>query len=141
MLWLAAAARWVWGFLAPILTFGITLPAWAFLAAGIWLWWDKTSAVREAVDKAVTELVAGAEIEALEAKVEGERRLRMYAEGNAQEARRRADAAETANTELAARGALDALENERMRDELDDVRASEPACVVGPDLGSRLRNR
>ncbi|CAN7165763.1 hypothetical protein LJR234_000340 [Mesorhizobium amorphae] len=79
--------RW----LLPLLTFGITLPVWFFLAAGLWLWWDKTSAVRTAVDKAVTELVAGAQLDAMQAELNEERRLRAWNDGKADEARRFAD--------------------------------------------------
>lgn len=51
-----------------ILTFGVTLPVWLFLAAGAWLYFDRDSAIRTAVNEAVTELVAGAELEAERAK-------------------------------------------------------------------------
>jgi hypothetical protein len=62
--WGARAA----GFLGQLLSFGITLPLWIFLAAGVWLHLDKASAVRRAVDSAVTDLVAGAQISAANAK-------------------------------------------------------------------------
>lgn len=70
----------------PVLTFGITLPVWFFLAAGGWLWWDKTSSVRLAVDKAVTELVAGAQLEALKAEAAEQRRMRAWSDGKADQA-------------------------------------------------------
>lgn len=69
----------IWKVIRPILTFGITLPVWLFLVAGGWFWWDKTSAVRTAVNNAVTELVAGAEMDALKAKLAEEARRRQAA--------------------------------------------------------------
>lgn len=75
----------------PILTFGITLPLWLFLAAGIWVWFDKGSAVRLAVDRAVTDLVAGAQLDALKAEAIEERRLRAWSDGKADEARQAAE--------------------------------------------------
>jgi len=82
----AAIGLFLRSWVLPVLTFGITLPVWFFLAAGGWLWWDKTSAVRLAVDKAVTELVAGAQLEALKAEAVEQRRMRAWSDGKADEA-------------------------------------------------------
>lgn len=68
-----------WKFVKPILTFGITLPLWVFMAAGLWLWLDRGSAVRVAVNDAVKELVAGAELNAAIAKATEEQRRRQAA--------------------------------------------------------------
>lgn len=50
--------------LGSFLTFGILIPVWVILLVAGWFHFDKSSAIRLAVDKAVTELVAGAELEA-----------------------------------------------------------------------------
>lgn len=58
-------------FLKPllgVLTFGVTIPVWLIAVAGLWVAFDKTSEIRRAVDRAVTELVAGAELEAARAE-------------------------------------------------------------------------
>lgn len=47
-----------------ILTAGVTVPVWLIGGAYLWTRWDKTSAVRLAVNGAVTSLVNGAELEA-----------------------------------------------------------------------------
>ncbi|BCH33110.1 hypothetical protein MesoLjLc_50400 [Mesorhizobium sp. L-8-10] len=129
-----ALARAAWGILRPILTFGITLPLWVFIAAGGWLWWDRTSAVREAVEKAVTELVAGAQLDALESQLVEERRLRAFVEGKAR-------ALEIANKAFEEKYLLAELEKEGLADELDEIRAA-PApdgCVVDRALLERMR--
>lgn len=61
-MWALAARRG--GGLLKVLTFGLTIPVWLVLAVSLWVHFDKGSAVRQAVDRAVTELVAGAELEA-----------------------------------------------------------------------------
>jgi hypothetical protein len=52
-----------------VLTFCIPVPVVAIAAIAGWLWIDRTSAVRQAVDRATTELVAGGEIASLKAKL------------------------------------------------------------------------
>lgn len=121
---------------------GITIPLWLILAVALWLYVDRGSAVRDAVDRAVTELVAGAEIEAARATAEANDKLRMYAAGQAAEARRRAEAAEGANAAFAQRAAEAERVNQNLQDEIDE-RLSQPlngACVVDDDLRRRLRN-
>lgn len=118
-----------------ILTFGITLPVWLFLAAGGWLYLDRGSAVRQAVDHAVTELVAGAELEAERAK---------------------SAALETINAELRGRANALALANGRFSQSLAAAQTSlesangqiaellmhpvNDACAVDPDILGRLRS-
>jgi hypothetical protein len=58
-----------WAMLARVLTFCIPVPVIAIAAVAGWLWIDRTSAVRQAVDRATAELVAGGEIAALKARV------------------------------------------------------------------------
>lgn len=126
-------------FLRPllgILTFGVTLPVWLFLAAGAWLYFDRGSAIRTAVNEAVTELVAGAEIEAANA---------------------RADALELINAELKGRATALALANSRFSESLEAAQTDlesanghlaellanpvNDACAVDPDILGRLRSK
>lgn len=121
----------------------IPVPVVAILFALGWVYFDRASAVRRSVDKAVTELVAGARIAALEAEIDGRRRLAMYAAVNAEEARRRADTAAAAAFELEARLALSEQQRREFEDELAE-RKDDPLPGdgrVGPDLLGRLRNR
>ena len=64
---------WLWlsRNVGALLTFGITLPIWLLIAAVVWFHFDKTSAVRHAVDRALTQLVHSAELEAAQARAEG----------------------------------------------------------------------
>lgn len=127
---LAAAGR----FILPVLTFGITLPLWAFLAAGIWLWLDRGSAVRQAVDRAVTELVDGAELEAARATNEALRKILAEKERQAQ--RDRAAMARFAELLAAAQQEKDGL-----ADEIAELESTPlDACVVDDALLDRLRN-
>lgn len=126
------------GALAAVLTFGITLPVWVFLAAWLFFQWDKSGAVKDAV----ADLVASAEIEAAEARADAERRLRLLAEGAANEARRRANAAEAANQAFQTRLIVAEHERKALSDELDDLLA-QPApdsCIVDRSLLDRLRD-
>lgn len=136
---MAFAARYV----LPLLAMGITIPLWVIMAVALWAHFDKGSAVRTAVDRAVTQLVAGAEIEAAKAIADAERRLRLVAEGAAAEARRRATAAEDANRSFAAALAATEADMENLSNDLDDL-LSQPVderCTVSPDLLERMRNR
>lgn len=134
---------WLSRYVAPLLTFGLTIPLWLVAAIALWVHLDKASAVRVAVDKAVTELVAGAELEAAHATAEAERKLRHFAQGQAQEARRRVRVLEDANTAFAAALAAAEAEKEDIRDAIDDLlsRPVDGACAVDADLLGRLRNR
>lgn len=121
----------------------IPVPLVLILAALAWVHFDKASAVRRAVDEAATELVAGARIAALEAEVDGRRRLAMVAAANAEEARRRAETAEAALFELETRLALSEQQREEFERELEK-RQGDPlpdGGRVDPDLLGRLRNR
>jgi hypothetical protein len=132
-----------WKIIGPILTFGITLPVWFFLAGGVWLWVDKASAARVAVDRAVTRLVAGAELDALRETAAANARLAAFRDGEIAEARRRQGALEAANAALSGQQAANDIENKRLIDELDELASQPPPadCRVNPDLLRRLRNR
>lgn len=125
-------------FLRPllgILTFGLTIPVWLILAVGLWVHFDKGSAVRQAVDRAVTELVTGAELEAERAKVQALEQINA-------ELRGRAAALDTANTRFSEslRAAQTDLEdaNAQIADLLS--RPVNDACSVDGSLLERLRS-
>lgn len=134
---------WFSRYLVPYLTVGITIPLWLIAAVALWVHFDRSSAVRTAVDRAVVQLVAGAEIEAANAKAEGQHRLRLLAEGAAEEARRRAQALEDANRRHAVALAAAETEKEELVHEIEDLLSNpvDDACVVSRDVLDRLRNR
>lgn len=116
------------------LAVGITVPLWLLLAAGIWLHLDRTSAIRKAVDQAVTDLVAGAELEATKAREEGLRKI--IADQQIKAERDRAALARFAELLMAAQ-----TEKEGLADELAELEATPPpdACIVDRALLDRLR--
>ncbi|MER8946118.1 hypothetical protein [Mesorhizobium sp. M0959] len=128
--------KWV----LPLLTFGITLPVWIFLVAGIWLWWDKTSEVRQAVDKAVTELVAGAQLDALNAELVEQRRLRAWSDGKADEASKIANDERDARVHLETTLTLTDAERRKAEDELAVLQARVDG-LVDQQLLDSLHNR
>lgn len=130
------------GGLGKLAKFSIPVPIAAIAVIAIWLYFDKASDTRLAVDRAITDLVAGARIDALQATIDGQRRLKMYAEMNAAEAQRRAAAAEAATNDLHVRLTLADIENEGLLNELE-ARPANPdgVCVVDDALYGRLRNR
>ncbi len=129
----------IWRIVKPILTFGITLPVWVFLVIGGWLYFDKASTLR----KATANLVAGAQVEALNAQLVEERRLRIWAEGKADESRRIADAERAARNELAIQLVLTDEERKGLADDLTAIqtRAYLGDCSVDSYLFERLRNK
>lgn len=138
MTW-AVAVKALWS----LARMSIPVPVVAILIALAWVHFDRASAVRRAVDEAATELVAGARIAALEAEIDGRRRLAMVAAANAEEARRRAETAEAALFELETRLALSEQQREEFERELEK-RQGDPLPDDGrvdPDLLGRLRNR
>ncbi|GAA4108948.1 hypothetical protein ACFFTN_01540 [Aminobacter aganoensis] len=132
MAWLAlkpfALAAW------RVLTIMIPIPLALIVAVGIWVHFDKSSAVRKAVDKAVTELVAGAEIDALEAQLAAEKTARAFMEGKA------ASLAEANQRFEDARIAAERA-NEGLSDDLEELRSKVPGTAVDQPLFDRLRNR
>ncbi|QPC91464.1 hypothetical protein [Mesorhizobium sp. INR15] len=138
MTWLAISAflrKWV----LPILTFGITLPVWVFLIVGAWLYFDKASAVRAAV----TKLVAGAEIEALNARLTEERRIRQWSDAKAAEANQVAETERKSLEELETNLALSDIDERKKKDDLAKIEArpTPDGCRVDDFLFQRLRNK
>lgn len=126
-LWLS---RNVW----PLLTAGITIPLWLILAAGLWLHLDKTSTVRQAVDRAVSDLVHSAEIEAAAAREEALRKIMAERE-------RQAERDRVALARFVAMMADAETERRNLLDEIAELEA-QPApdsCIVDGGLAERLR--
>lgn len=119
-----------------VLAFGITIPLGVVLAAGLWVHFDKSSAVRSAVDRAVTALVADAEIKAAKAEAEAQRRI-------AAEYQRQAERARMASDQFAALLAESRAREEGLQDEIDELAAApvNDACIVDGGILGRLHNR
>lgn len=114
----------------------IPIPIGLILAAGLWLWIDRTSAIRQAVDSAVTDLVAGAELAAKNEKIKGLEKIAA-----AQEAK--AAALEAANRNLQASLAIADQAYQDSLHDLEELASAPPPhdCRVGAGLAGRLRNR
>ncbi|MBT1154392.1 hypothetical protein J1C56_02175 [Aminobacter anthyllidis] len=117
-----------------VLTIMIPIPLALIVAAGLWVHFDKASAVRKAVNKAVSELVAGAEIDALEAKLAAERDLRVFAEG-------RASALADANRHFEEQRIATERENEGLSDEIEQLKAGAVPDGVDQPLFDRMHNK
>ncbi|RWE37474.1 hypothetical protein [Mesorhizobium sp.] len=139
----AGAALAAWQVVRPILTFRVSLPLWAFLVAGGWLYVDKHSAIRTAVDKAVTNMVAGAQIEALEAQLVEERRIRQWSASKADENARIADETQSDLVDMQNKLTLTDIKRKGLADDLAKLKARPaPAkCSVDDFLFDRLRNK
>lgn len=139
----ALILRAVWSFVRPILVFGITLPVWVFLVGGAWLWFDKTSAIRQAVNKATAELVAGAQIEALNAQLVEERRIRAWSDGKAEEAAKIAADERAARVDLEQQLTQTDSEKKVAEDEVAKLKArpAPTGCDVDQPILDGLHNR
>jgi hypothetical protein len=120
--------------LLAILAVGITIPFGLLLAAGIWLWLDRSSAIRQTVDRAVAELVDGAELEAARAREEALNKI--IADQRQKSERDRAALARFAELLAAAQ-----TEKEGLADELAELEATPlpDRCTVDRALLNRLR--
>jgi len=122
-------------YLLPVLTAGITIPLWLIVAGGLWLHLDRSSAIRQAVDRAVADLVHSAELEAAAAREEALRKI--LAARDRQAERDRAALARFAQLLTAAEDRQGAL-----LDEIAEMEA-QPApdhCLVDGALLERLRD-
>jgi hypothetical protein len=117
-----------------VLSWCVPIPLALIAAAYAWFQIDKHSAVRKAVDKAVTEMVAGAQIATLEAQLEASERAVAFERG-------RAEAFEDATQKFDQARQEAEQETERLDNELDALKAAPPpaACDVTDDLINRLR--
>lgn len=139
----AGAAAVLWNVVRPILMFRISLPLWVFLAAGGWLYIDKTSAVRAAVNKAVTNMVAGAQLQALEATLVEERRIRQWSDSKADDSARIADETQSDLVDMQNKLTLTDIKRKGLADDLAKLKARPAPAQCGVDdfLFERLRNK
>lgn len=72
-LFLLNLLKHVFSFTIPV-PVALLVAAWGFYQAAAW--WDKTAAIKKAVDAAVHELITGAEKEALQERLKAERALK-----------------------------------------------------------------
>lgn len=135
------AALALWNVVRPILMFRIALPLWVFLAVAGWLYVDRTSAVRTAVDKAVTSLVAGAQLQALDAQLAEERRIRQWSAAKADENARIADETQSDLVDLQNQLTLTDIRRKGLADELAKLKTRTPSDHVDQFLFERLRNK
>lgn len=128
------AGLWLSRHILPILTFGITIPLWLILAAGLWLHLDKASSVRRAVDRAVSDLVHSAELDAAAAREEAMRKIMAERE-------RLAERDRAALARFAEMMADAETERRNMLDEIAELEArpAPDSCLVDGDLAERLR--
>lgn len=124
-----------------VLTFMVPVPVILIVAALAWVQFDKASSVRQAVNARVKELVAGADIAALEATLAAERQISARQADAAKEAERRMRVAVDAQVSLAVALAEIRTEKEALHGDLDDLlsRPVDLQCAVDPDLAKRLR--
>jgi len=131
------------GIIGRVLGFIVPVPVVLILAALAWIHFDRSSAVRAAVNERVREMIAGAEISALRAQAAAQREIAARSADVAREASRRLSAEVRARSDLAARLAFLQTENEVLNDDLADLLSRPVAgdCAVDPDLLERLRGR
>lgn len=131
----AVVGGWLRGALRVLGT-GVTIPLGVIIAAAIWWQIDKGSAIRTAVDRAVTELVAGEELAAAKAETDG---LRAILE----EQKRRAALADIARKQFETQMAEAERQAGELADELADIqsRPVNDACLVDGGILDRLPNR
>ena len=119
-----------------VLSFGITIPIWLILGVGLWVHVDKGSAVRLAVDRAVKELVAGAEIEAARAETQALRLINASLQA-------RAAALDAANSRFSESLQQAQTDLENANAQLADLLSTpvNELCAVDGALLERLRSR
>ena len=128
----------IWSIARAILTFTIPVPV-ALLVAGIGAykvaaWYDKT----KAIDAAIAELVAGAELEAERARAAAAQKRAEEAQKLTNLSQAQARAAERALAEFYEQ----AKETEQqLKDEIDDILSTPIPDNPTPDFLRRLRNQ
>ncbi len=113
----------------------LLVAAWGFYEASAW--WDKTSAIKKAVDAAVYELVTGAEKEALQERLKAEVALK---EAYRKISERQIESARLAHEALEEYKEDTDGEIDNLKERLNDLRES-GAPVVSPQQFDKLRDR
>jgi DNA-dependent RNA polymerase auxiliary subunit epsilon len=129
--------------LLSVLMTVLPIPLGLILAAGLWIHFDKNSAIRTAVDQAIFKLVAGAQIDAANSKIEAEKTLRLFVQGQLTEQRRQTAEIQKSNQSFAERLSKAELDRESLSQELDDVltKPTPAGCSVDDRLIERLRSK
>ncbi len=119
-----------------VLTFGITIPLGVIIAVFLWFHFDKSSDIRKAVDGAVKELVAGAELEAANARVEALNKIAL-------ERQQRVERLELANRNYANKlaDANTQLDNANERIEKILSRPNRAVCDLDDELFNGLQSK
>jgi len=119
-----------------VLLFAIPVPLALIVALWAWVTWDKSSAVRRAVDSAIENLVDGAELQAARARTDA---LEKILAARAREA----EADRVALRAFADLLAASEIENGTLADgiALIENQPIDPRCRVGRDLLDRVRQR
>lgn len=143
---MSAVLLGLWKVVKNVGSLSIPIPLWLLVAVwGSWqaaAWWDKTAAIKEAVEKRVTEMVTGAEKAALEAELQVQKDIAQKQKELYMEAARRTAVVQAANARLEAQ--LNATE-ERAEDA--EARYQEmlekplDSNFVTPAIHDRLRNK
>lgn len=139
----AVAPPWLMAGLRAAFTF-IPVPLIAFPLAYGWWQIDKGSAVRQAVDGAISDFTGATEKAALEARLDAERALSESLRISIQFRDRQIARDQKALAELQAAARLGELQKQDLQDEIDEILAARVGAV--PSVGAlgvlgRLRNR
>lgn len=132
----------VMGFLKvlwEVLTTMIKIPIGLILIVGIWWYIDKSSSIKEAVNEAIVELVAGAELKARDAIIANKDRIIAFQRDSIKEKENLLNIA----NEAAEQFEQDKLEAERLAEERLDELQNRPNSgdFIDPDLYDRLHNK
>ncbi len=130
-------------FLWRVATIIIPVPLAALVVVSGWLWIDKHSFARKAVNSAVTRLVAGAELDAAKADAAAMAAIAGMLTRQLKETTDRAEKEQATRHEFEVKLALSEAENKDLESELDDVLSQPPAPdgLVDDRLYGRMRNK
>jgi uncharacterized membrane protein len=112
----------IWNVIKPVLTISIPLPLFVLLLAGIFIYYDRESAITKAVNSAVTKLVAGSELAAKDAIIAGQADTIMSQKMFEVTQDERITSAEAANKEFQTNLESTTLENKTLLERLNNVK-------------------
>ena len=124
-----------------VATIIVPVPAVAILAISAWLWFDKSSAIRKAVNEATIELVAGSSLAAAKAETATMRLVLAEVRNQLDAERARTSALADAVTRYAVEAALADKAMEGLNSEIAELesRPVSTACRVDRSVLDRLR--
>lgn len=126
-----------------ILMLAIPIPLFVLAALAAFWWLNRESAIVAAVKERVAEMTAGAQLDALKARLAAQSAVAAARATTAAEALRRARVAENARDRLEVDLLASQFKQEDLENEIDDILAAPVAgdCTVDDALARRLRNR